>query len=101
MNNKKSIAEILMEYAISKGATKLHLVTGLWVSKIDEHWLVKCNGHRETIDLVPPFSWSIEYNGWPAGIVGAIDGEGIIAVGEIVNEKTLLEAIQAKMEDKE
>lgn len=96
MREEKHLAEFLLEYAISEGATKLHLLPGLWESKIDDHWTIKCNGHKETMEGVPPFCWYIEYNGWPAGII-KLRGEGVIAAGEGANEKTLIAAIEAKM----
>ncbi len=96
MEEKKSLAELLLEYALSQDATKLHLLPGLWESRIDDHWLVKCNRHEETINNLPPFSWYIEYNGWPAGIMG-IRGDGVICAGEAANEQTLMAAILKKM----
>lgn len=96
MTDVKSLAEILLEYALSLGAAKINALPGLWIHQIDEHWLVKCNGHRETMEGVPPYSWSFEYNGWPAGIRG-VRGDGIICAGEAANEKTLKAAIEVKM----
>lgn len=93
---EKSLAEILLEYALSQGAAKIHLLPGLWINRIDEHWLVKCNGHTETIDGVPAMSWYFEYNGWPAGMI-TLMGRGFIAGGELANEKTLIQIIAAKM----
>lgn len=93
---EKSLAEVLLDYAISTGVGRIDILPGLWTSQIDEHWLVMCNGHQEVIDHVPAFSWFFEYNGWPAGIMG-IRGEGIMCTGEIANEKALIAAIEAKM----
>lgn len=42
---KKHIAELLMEYAGSKGAKGISDLPGLWTSQLDEQWLIKCNGH--------------------------------------------------------
>lgn len=97
MPEEKSLAELLLEYAISTGAKRINELPGLWINQVDEHWLIKCNGHEDVIDHVPPFSWSIEYNGWPAGIMH-IRGDGFLCSGEMANEKTLIAAIGAKMQ---
>lgn len=61
-------------------------------------WRITVNGTRETVDHAPPFHLVVLWNGWPAGIVGP--GEGIIAAGELANEDTLIEALQAfRVED--
>lgn len=36
----KHICETLMEYAISSGAKKINELPGLWVSVVDEHWII-------------------------------------------------------------
>lgn len=96
MSEGKSLAEYLLEYAISEGATKINNLPGLWINKIDEHWLIKCNGHANEIESVPSHCWSIEYNGWPAGILD-VRGGGVLCSGDAANERTLIAAIEAKM----
>lgn len=96
MPEEKSLAELLVEYAISNGAQRINELPGLWINQVDEHWLIKCNGHPYVIDHVPPFSWWIEYNGFQAGILG-IHGGGFFCAGEMANKKKLISAIKAKM----
>lgn len=93
---KIHIAHLFLEYAKFLGVKSISNLSGLWESKIDDQWTIKCNGHKETIDGVPGFSWLIEYNGWPAGILD-IMGDGIICAGEGGNEENLRKAIELKM----
>lgn len=90
---------MLLLYATSEGAAKINQLPGIWESTIDEHWVIQCNGHPETIDHILPYSWSIEYNGFPAGIL-SIHGEGILCAGEMANEQALIAAIERKMNSK-
>lgn len=70
-------------------------IEGLWIRKIDERWLMKANGHKEVIDLVPPFSIYVEFQGWPAGM---IDPNGAtFANGKIANLKLFNDAIEAAL----
>jgi hypothetical protein len=86
------IAEGLLSYAMFNGATSISMKEGLWVRKVDEHWIVKCNGKDHDVENIPPFSWSIEFNGWPAGIM-SIMGDGILCAGEAGNEENLRKAL--------
>lgn len=70
---------------------------GLWIRRIDEQWLMKANGHKEVIELVPPFSIYVEFNGWPAGILSP-DG-CTFADGAIANLKLFNDAIEAAIRD--
>lgn len=87
------IGEALLSYAMIKGVGKEVLKAGLWKDTVDDHWTIVCNGTANKIDFVPAFSWSIEFNGWPAGIISVITGEGVILDGEIGNAKTLQKAL--------
>ena len=92
----KHIVETLMEYAIFLGAKRINELPGLWENKINNQWTIKCNGHTEDIQGVPPFSWYIEYNGWPAGILSILGDWAIPAVNGL-NEESLHKAIKVKM----
>ena len=96
LTEENHVCELLMEYALSIGVKRINELPGLWEHKIDDTWEVKCNGHNKTIGSVPPYSWSISYNGWPAGIM-SITGEGILCAGEGGNEENLKEAILKKL----
>src|SRR5690606_36734581 len=43
-------------------------------------WKVRLNGAGEDQDGIPPFTASIEFNGWPAGLIDPAGG--VIAAGE-------------------
>ncbi len=68
----------------------------VWEHKIDDHWFIKINGHSKEMQGIPAFHMTIEYNGFPAGIVSPF--EGTIAAGEAANEDTFIEAVQKKLE---
>lgn len=92
----KHIAELLLEYAMSLGVTPDLIKAGIWENKIDDHWTVKLNGQTEEVDSVPGFSWLIEFNGWPAGILSVL-GDGFLCAGAYGNEENLRKAIEEKM----
>lgn len=62
---------------------------------IDKRWKATLNGHSETRNNIPPFHVYVEYNGFPAGIIGA--HSGCIAAGEAANERTLIRALRKIM----
>lgn len=86
------IAEGLLAFAMYNGATSISMKEGLWVKEVDKTWTVKCNGHKERVDTIPPFSWYIEFNGWPAGVIGIL-GDGVLCAGEAGNEENLRAAL--------
>lgn len=98
MTEKKSLAEILLEYALSEGGKDIGNLPGLWESTIDDRWVIKCNAHPEVVENVPPFSWYILYNGWPWGMF-YLYGHGFVANGKEANEETLIAAIEMKMKN--
>lgn len=70
---------------------------GVWTRKLDDRWTLKANGHGEPIDDVPPYSFHIEYNGWPAGV---IDPNGaVFAAGTLANLDTFNAALEAAIAD--
>lgn len=93
---QKHIAELLAEYVSFLGVKNISQLPGLWEHNIDETWSIKCNGHTEAVDNVPPLSWSLSFNGWPAGIISVL-GDGVICAGSEGNEDNLRAAILAKM----
>lgn len=86
------VAEILIDYAMSKGCTPEKLKDGLWTNKVDDQWEITMNGKDEVVENIPPFSWSIKFNGWPAGILGVM-GDGILCAGSHGNEENLKKAL--------
>jgi hypothetical protein len=91
----------LCEYGLALGMKNISELPGCWEQKIDENWWIACNGHENPVQCsksagaatVPPFSFYIEFNGWPAGIVDA--GGGSLCAGAIANEETLITALQS------
>jgi hypothetical protein len=87
----------IMELAERLGVSKINELPGCWEHRVDEHWWIALNGHREETlcengTSVPPFHAYIEFNDWPAGLVG-LNG-GAIAAGTIANEDSLLAALR-------
>jgi hypothetical protein len=86
------------ELGIAVGAAPLNARPGCWEHQVDDRWWIACNPHPELTKCsrgvnVAPFRVYIEFNGWPAGIVGPDDGW--IAAGTAANEDALLGAIRA------
>lgn len=44
---------------------------------------------------VPAFTFYIEWNGWPAGLIDP--SGGVIAAGELANESTLIDAVKKQI----
>jgi hypothetical protein len=80
------------EWLFQRGLRNLKDSPGLYRARIDKQWEIKVNAHGTEIESVPPYHFAFEFNGWPAGIVGATGG--VIAAGEAANEETLLKAIE-------
>ena len=60
----------------------------IWVNASSEPVL-----ETERFAALPPWTFYIEFNGWPAGFVNA--GGGTIAAGEAANIHTFLAALEA------
>jgi len=60
-------------------------------------WRVRLNGAGEEQDGIPPFTASIEFNGWPAGLIDPAGG--VIAAGELANEDTFIAAARAALRE--
>lgn len=86
------IAECLLAFAMYNGATSISMKEGLWKKEVDKTWTIKCNGKTEEVESVPPLSWYIEFNGWPAGVIGLL-GDGVLCAGEAGNEENLRTAL--------
>ncbi len=85
-------------YAVSKlcAALKEAPIQGkVWENQIDEHWFIKINGHSKEMQEIPPFCMTIEYDGFPAGIISPFDGT--MLAGEVVNEDEFIEAVEKKL----
>jgi hypothetical protein len=81
------------------GAKPLNEIVGCWEVKVDARWWLACNGHKEPLVCsrgvtVQPFTFYVEYNGWPAGVF-YVDGEGQFAAGNGANVETFVAALEA------
>lgn len=71
----------------------------LWEHKVDEQWMFAINANRVKVKTtsgvdVDPFHMYVEFNGWPAGVVGP-SGEGEFAMGAAANVDTFNAAVIA------
>lgn len=77
----------ISQIAEKNGVSKINELDGLWEHKVNSSWEIKVNGHRETIDGVPPFHALVIFNGWSAGLVSPFGGV-------IANEDSFIEAMK-------
>lgn len=74
---------------------------GIYERQIGDLWRIVFNGGAKTREQddhapkLPPFSVYVEFNGWPAGIIGP--SGGILAAGDAANEDTFIAAIEAEL----
>ena len=94
---------LIVDLAIVRGAkTPLRdHYAACWESDVDDTWRVSFNGHSEprmssTGAKVPGFEVFVEYNGWPAGLIGPAGG--VIAAGAGANEDALIAALRAAID---
>ena len=87
---------LICELAEKDKVGPLNKLPGLWVRDLDEQWTLVANGHQRPLEhngvAVPPFHFSVEFNGWPAGMFDAYDG--CIAAGSAANEETFIAALE-------
>lgn len=90
VNDMPDIFGLIMEIGEKAGA--LPVKDKVWTLKVNEYWSFKVNGYPEPREGIPGFHAMIEFNGFPAGLIG-LNG-GIIAAGEAANEDTFIEALK-------
>ena len=95
MKKKEDFYDTLLRYTEFLGVKKINELPGLWVHKIDEHWAIKCNAHKQEIEGIAPYSWYVEFNGWPFASFDML-GTGVFGNGEIANVKTLQEVLSSR-----
>ncbi len=96
--SSEDIAEafaVVVMLAEALGVESIKDLPGLWTVDIDGQWKVSVNGHKETVDFVPPFHAAVEFNGWPAGIFSPRGS--LIAAGAAANEAAFIEAVKARI----
>lgn len=87
---------LIADIAEKDGVTPLNNLPGVWERKIDEHWTIAVNGHREEKKHkgvpVPPYCCYVEFNGWPAGLFTPYGGQ--FAAGDLANEDSFIKALE-------
>ncbi len=84
----------IVELAHAMKVTKIKDIPGLWEVEVGKY-LIKVNGHKETIDNVLPFHAYIEYNGWPFGIINPY--AGTLGAGSEANEDDFINVVKAEI----
>lgn len=99
---KVSLAfDLIVDLAFALRALPLSKYPGCWEERIDEHWEISANGHKEPQKschciTVPPFKVYVQYDGWPFGLISPAGGT--MAVGRITNEDAFIEALRRRLE---
>ncbi len=90
---------LLADLGLKDGVAPINQFDGCWERQIGDWWIA-LNGHREERKCshggtVPPFKCYIEWNGWPAGLIGPYGG--VLAAGAAANEDTFIAAIKEEL----
>jgi len=89
---------LIVELAPLKGAPRpLRSVYSFTVPSTHDPnvmWRLTINGRSVAVDHVPPYHVNVQYDCWPAGIVGM--GGGVLAAGAGANERALVDALVAE-----
>jgi|SRR3990167_4100444 len=88
---------LICEYGYQLGLRDICKKEELVVLEIDSHWKATINPTKKEISCIPAWSISVDFNGWPAGIISA--GGGIIAAGSLANEDTLTKILKEKIKE--
>lgn len=89
-----------VELATRLGVERIDRLPGCWEVQVDKQWWIAMNGHKEPTACskggtpIPPFHLYVEFNGFPAGVIGM--RTGMIAAGAAANEDALIAALKAK-----
>lgn len=86
------------DLAFALGVRDLNKRPDCWEHQIDSRWWIAVNGRSEPTKcthgpMVQPYQCYIEFNGFPAGIIDPYGG--CIAAGEVANEDSFVEAVEA------
>jgi len=92
----------VVELMETLGVSGINRLPGAWIYRVDNHWTIAASGHRQPVKVEPegcvtidldPFTFAAWWNGWLAMVLDL--REGWIAAGELANEETLIEALDA------
>jgi hypothetical protein len=90
----------IVDLAARLGVAQINKLPGCWELQVDAQWWIALNGHSEPTKCskgaaVPPFHAYVEFNGWPAGVIGC--HAGTIAAGAAANEQAFIEAVKGRV----
>lgn len=91
--------ELIFQLHQRDGVLPVGKMPGLWERRLDDRWTFWINGQLEPVRTPTDFNLRpgecyVEFNGWPAGILSMITGEGYIAAGSLANYQTFCEALR-------
>lgn len=91
---------LVADLCVARGEAPVNQYENCWVCKIDDHWTIAVNGHKEPKEFrchsLQPYEVYVEFNGWPAGLFDPSGGG--IAAGTLANEDTLCDALRAAIQ---
>ena len=93
--------EVIVEMSTRLGASNIGRLPGCWEHTWEHdgaEWYVAVNGHKVDTncsrgEVVPPVTAYVEYNGWPAGLIGP--GVWEMVEGTAANLSTFMAACDA------
>lgn len=98
-NSINMFADVLAPLAQRLGVSNISALPGCWEVQVDPRWYFAVNPHLEPVicsegvTVEPGFAY-VQFNGFPAGVVG-IDGEGTFAAGDEANLQAFKAACEA------
>lgn len=89
---------VIIQLGNALGVRDINQLPGCWEHAVDDQWRIALNGHGDERTAfgratVPPYHIYVEYNGWPAGLIGPAGG--VIAAGDGATEDTFIAAVEA------
>ena len=90
-----AVAMAIADFALASGISNINRIPGTHKARVDDQWEIEVNGHRETVNGIPPFHMAVLFHGWPAGIFHPVEG-GLFAAGDAANEDSFLMAIRTR-----
>ncbi len=101
MSEQPCLFELIAKLADRDGAAPLNRYDNCWVRRLDGHWVIAVNAHKEMQSCEPPecmradvgpWECAVWFNGWLAGLFDP-DG-GLIAGGKLANEASFAAVLE-------